>query len=379
MLGTSTLLIVTTIASALLVGGLLMLALGNLPATVRSQFVLGDRGAAAVRGVFLAALTCFLFVGGLLTEQWGVRQVIVTASLLASFSLASLGINQNQLAMYVFVGLLGAATGLLHTATTVAMPAAFSALGAVPAATNLGYVFVALGSFVVPFFVSFLVNKFSFRTGLLILGLLALVPGSAAAITGTAGDPSSNQSVDLGQLFGEYRFWLMLAGVVSLYGLETSALLWAPKYLEEIGLSPRSRLILWVFFWAIFVAARLASSSLQRFDFLVLCLALASAVLLGNMIGMYRVRPGATSFLCLGGCLGPIFPTLAGVVIVWFPTQPAATFGLICALGTLTRLLVGPITNRLLAAGRVRLTMRMSMILAIVVCLPAVLWLVLPE
>jgi hypothetical protein len=305
-----------------------------------------------------------------------VRQVIVTASLLASFSLASLGINQNQLAVYVFVGLLGVTTGLLHTAATVAMPEAFSALGTAPAATNLGYVFVALGSLFVPFLVLFLLNKFSFRTGLLVLGLLALIPGTTAAITGTAGDPSSIRAVDLGQLFGEYRFWLVLAGMVCFYGLETSALLWAPKYFDEIGLSSRPQFMLWIFFWAIFVAARLASSSLHRFDYLVLVLALVSAVLLGNMIGMYRVRPGVTSFLCLGGCLGPIFPTLAGVILTWFPTQQAATFGLICAVGTLSRILIGPITNRLLAAGQVRLAMRMSMILAIVVCLPALLWLV---
>ncbi len=194
-------------------------------------------------------------------------------------------------------------------------------------------------------------------------------------------EPTSAHQVDLTALATDFRFWLALAAVGSFYGLETSALRWAPLYLEEIHLRPRSRVVLWVMFWAIFLGTRLACVGIHTvagYFWVVAILALVTAVLFGNMINMFHSHAGATSFLIAGGSLGPIFPTLAGLMMVLFPSQPAVTLGLLCAGGTLSRMMVGPLTDRLLARGKVRQTMGLSMVLGIVVFFPPLIWMVLP-
>jgi MFS family permease len=331
-----------------------------------------------------------LFVGGLLTDQWGPKETLITGCLVAGFGLASLGLSRNYIAALSCIGVLGAATGLLYIATIRLMPEAFLAAEIrsgrhhwdyIPAATNLGFVFVALGGLLVPFLVLFLVRKFSFRSGLLLLALLAVIPAGMVGLTEASSELESLHTANLGQLFGEYQFWLALAAVVAFYGLEISALRWTPQYLEEIGLRPRTRVMLWILFWTILLGVRLACGSihsLNGFEWLVVVLAAVAAVLMGNMAGWYRAGSGAVSFLILAGCLGPIFPTLVGLILVLFREQPAVALGLLCAAGTLGRLVVAPVVDRLLASGKLRVTIFVSMILGLVLLFPPLIWLVLP-
>jgi MFS family permease len=389
MFSNFTLLTLTTLSSALLLGGLLTLLFGNLTRVVRDQFGLSDRGEASLGAAYLVSLMVFLFVGGLLADQWGLKGALVTGSALAAFSVASLAMSKGFSGAVFFSGLLGAATGVLHTATTAAMPLAFfnldlaaaatdiRALGDVPAATCLGYVFVALGGLLIPFLVTFLVKRFSFRHGLLVLALLAVCP--AALATMTAGiDSEPERHLDILSLFGDLRFWLALVAIFFFYGVETSALRWAPNYLCDIGLSERARLAMVIAFWCIFLAARLACAgvtSVTAFTWLLLVLVLLATTLIGNMMGMYRGRAGAYSFLLLAGCLGPVFPILAGLVLVSFPGQPAVAIGVLSALGTTGRLVAGPVTDRLLASGKVRAAMAVCTVMGVVVIFPPLIWL----
>jgi fucose permease len=216
---------------------------------------------------------------------------------------------------------------------------------------------------------------------LLTLALLTLVPAGVAAFTPRPVFPEPAQGLDLGQLAADYHFWLAVVAVFGFYALETSALRWSPKYLEDVGLSRQGQVALIVSFWVIFLAARLGCVSIDNnlgFTWLVLVLALASASLLGNMAGMYQAKAGATSFLLLAGCLGPIFPTLAGLIVLRFPTQPAVAFGLVCALGNLGRILAEPATDQLLRLGQIRLAMGVSLVMGLIVFFPLLLWVIFP-
>src|SRR5438477_4041844 len=116
MLGPSPLLTVTIVGSALLVGGLLAVILGDLALVARGRFDLSARGEAALKGVFLAALACALFLGGLLIDRYGLKEVLVGGAVLAGFSLASLGVSRSFSGALCYGALLGLAHRLLHTA-----------------------------------------------------------------------------------------------------------------------------------------------------------------------------------------------------------------------------------------------------------------------
>jgi fucose permease len=381
MLGAFSLWTVTAVASALLMGGLLALLLGSLTDMVRDQLKLTAKGAAALKIAFLVALMLTMVGGGLLADQLGFKTALITGSALAAFSIACLGLTNSQPRALGALALLGAATGLLHTATTAVMPAAFAEFvwGPAPAATNLGYVFVALGSLLIPFLTLYLVKQLGYRNGLLLLALLAVAPGVSA---GFAPRLEPTRGIDLAALLADARFWLALVAIFFFYAVETSALRWAPRYIDEVIPTERRRFLLLVVFWVVFVAARLACSAVgytDAFLWLIFVFSLVSAALIGNLMGMFHSGSATRTFLIIAACLGPIFPTLAGLILVFFPEQPAMALGLLTAVGSLGRLIAGPVTDHYLAQGRIRAAMTLSMALGLIVVFPPLLWVVMPH
>jgi MFS family permease len=273
---------------------------------------------------------------------------------------------------------LGTAGGLLHAASARAMPEAFFPTGMPPSATNLGYIFVALGAVLLPLATRFLVPRWGFRSSFLVIALTALIPALCAVASGRDSF-AGTQTANISELMNDIRLWLIALAVLFFSAVESTTVQWSADYLRDIGFAERGQRWLLAGFWVLFLLARLWATSLNHylaFIWLVLVLTCLAAVALGNMNGWHNRSSGGLGFLFLAACLGPIFPTMIGLTFLYFPEQPAVAFGLVCALGALGQTITEPLVESQLARSRLRLVMGLSLILALIVALPSLVLLV---
>jgi len=125
--------------------------------------------------------------------------------------------------------------------------------------------------------------------------------------------------------------------------------------LTEHGKSESEAAYLLSGFWAMFMLARLLVAVVRPVDgwdpWLIVFCAIGTAAMLGNLAG--TASDGLSSFgvLALGFCLGPIFPTLIGVIFRDFPDARGTAHGVIFAVGSAAGLLLGPIMGIRLQKG----------------------------
>lgn len=380
----SPMLIAATITASLLVGGLLTL-LRSMTVATRERLQLAESRLVWLGVWFTAALMLFMFLGGLLVDSWGTFDVLAMSTLLGGFSIVLLGLSKDEKMAWGAAAALGAATGLLHTAVAVVMPAAFftadlTTMELAPASMNFGYIFVILGGLLMPFLSLLLVRKLGFRNGLLILALIALVPAGCIVFAGKSSFPHTGSGADVSALLQNGHFWLALVAVFFIYSVETSAVQWATRYLTEVGYGQSGRTLMFFGFWAIFILSRLVFASIKidiLFPWLLLIAIVLTVVILGNMSNMFTRGSGGVCFLLFALCLAPIFPTLIGLLFEAFPAQPAVAFGLVCAVGTIGRLIAEPAMKQPMLAEHLRLSMTITMLMALVIAVPALIFLIL--
>jgi fucose permease len=224
-----------------------------------------------------------------------------------------------------------------------------------------------------PFLTSRLLRQFQFRNGLLILALVALVPAALSTVAGESNFPPPHDAADLFELVRDYRLWLAILAFFFFFALETALLLWPSLYLADLGYEGKYRTALLVGFWLCFLATRCWAAQMGGYlaaIWWLLILTVVTAILIGNMSGIYHSASGSVCFLLLGGAVGPIFPTLVGLLFLIFADQPATAFGLVCALGAAGRLIAWPIIQAPLQRQQVRVAMWITTLIALLIGAP---------
>jgi fucose permease len=180
--------------------------------------------------------------------------------------------------------------------------------------------------------------------------LAGLAPALLAALTPAEAFPVP-QGGDLGRVALD-PVVLLAAAVYFLYvPIELTVRNWTSAYLSQEGYS-EARAGRWLLaFWISFLAGRLATAWLvdhtgptPRMDpWLVVGLILLVSVALGNLAGAAgRYNAGwGLPFVAL--FMGPILPTLIGIVLRHSPQEPGTGFGTLYALGTLGTVLLVPV------------------------------------
>ena len=251
-----------------------------------------------------------LLAAGLATDLIGGRQIVFIGSLLAGALVMSLSRPHGSSNLFPSV-LLALGEACLAIGSAVLMPEAFTADNPT-ASINLGMMFVALGGLVggavsrlwpewrIP-------GRFSIT-----IALLCLVPAILAAITGQperlAGSPSHGANPGI----------IVAAALVLalVYPLEALAGCWSQEEWRAGTLAPPGLAFAVAFLSSRFLFAYLCDSGMiarGTEGWAWIFLAVAAAVLLGNMASE-GVSRAAVAFAALGLLLGPLQPTLLGIL-----------------------------------------------------------------
>jgi fucose permease len=337
-----------TITSAFVFGTVLAL-LGSIKLPLAKRLGIDDARVGGLLSALNLALMPMMFLSGVLIDRVGVRAMLIAGCLVTALAIFGLTYRPSYrwaLAAIVLVGVGGA---FVCTGSVVLMPYAFGAQHQPAAGLNLGMVFFGLGALITPALADVLLRTLDFRRGLGLLAAVCLVPAALAAVV-----PFEQLPPEASHPTSVFRDWyLWLTGLVFfLYGpLEGAFGAWATTYLTQMGYSERRAAWWFSGFWLTFLGGRLLVGFLQYQGhlpawsnyWLIPLLALLAAVLLGHLAGAPEKGRQGAGLLLLGAALGPIFPTLVGIVFEHFPKRHGTAFGSMYALGCLGSLFLPPL------------------------------------
>jgi fucose permease len=370
-------LLVTTLTSALVAGVLLRLAHG-LKSPLAQSLEVTEKPLRALTAFTALVLVPMTLAGGWLIDTWGISAVLLTGCLLGALGLAGLMASQSY--VHVLGSMLLVATGGAWLATTsvVLMPAALFEKSPTGSA-NLGFVLLGLGMLLAPVLAEALPRKLGFRRSFALLALLCLLPGFLVMFAPRAELVRQSSGEELSRVLGEPVLWLAGAALFFYWALEAAASSRTKAYLSDLGYPERAAATLWVGFCLAFLLMRLLTGYLLvEGSFLIhhsepwwiLMLVLIAAITLGNLVGSYNPAPAGLGVLLTGACLGPVFPTLAGMVLQRFPEQRGTAIGALFALGAAGELLLTPLLNAHARRQPARQSLRVLMILALLLTAP---------
>ncbi len=306
-----------------------------------------ERSVGRLSAALSLLLAPLLLVAGLLGDHWGSQEVLICGALAQSVGLCALAAGRTFRRAAAAVVPLAVGGAGLGVASIVLMPRAFFPTNPA-AATLLGTLFFTLGALLAPALANRLVAWTDVRRSLLVLALLSLVPGLAAAVTpwppAPAGPAAAAYALDAPVL------WVAALVLFFYVPLEVALAAWSSKYLIELGHRPGLASTLMTGFWLSFLACRAAAgllwgdSELILADpepWIILLLALAAAITLGNLAGAERSHNASLGLFLVGAFLGPVLPLLLGFVLrVFAPEVRGIACGAVLALGTVGGLLV---------------------------------------
>ena len=330
---------------------------------------------ARIRGLLTAlnlAMIPMMLLCGILVDRLGIRSMVILSSLLTGAAIFSLALSETYAACFYSVMLIGVGGAGIGTAIVKLMPLAFFENSA-SASLNMGHVFLGLGTLLAPTLAELLVRNLGLRRGLSILAVVCLIPALAAALTSFERF-ADDRSGDLASVLRNPVIWL--AGLVFLLYVPLEGIFgnWATNYLTELG-HPESRAaLLFSGFWLTFMAGRLVMSFLQyqvlpdnSDAWVILALALLAAVVTGNLAGTPKAVNAGWGLLLVGAILGPIFPTLVGLLfnLVGSPERGTA-YGTMFAIGATGSAVLAPMIGVYARNRTVRSALRIPTVLALV-------------
>jgi fucose permease len=372
-------------ASAALVFGMVLALLGSLKLALAKRLSLGEGRISFLLSALNFALMPMMIVSGLLTDSVvGPRWVIIAGSLLTGAAIAVLGFKPNYPVAITAVLLAGLGGAGLSTGSIVLMRAAFFPASQT-ASLNLGCVFFALGALITPVLVDLLSNVSNFRWLALVLGALALVPAVCAALAGGQQFQFAPPNADTSWLGSSQAMWLAALVFFFYAPLEAAVSIWATTFLTELGHGERGATWALSGFWCALLGSRLLTALAVHSPYLtgwepyllVIPVALV-AVVLGNLAGTASRTAARRGLYLVGFLLGPIFPTLIGILFERLAADNEAAngtaYGLVFATGSLGSLLLAPLIGSLARRRTAQFALRLPMSLAILATLAALVF-----
>lgn len=366
---------VATIGGALVFGMTLAL-FGRLKSAVAQRqavsFVASSHREMRALHIVLIPL---VLLSGVLLDLYGARTILVVGSVMLSVGLVALSLRTTY--PHVLIAILLAAFGAsaVGTASTVLMLRAFFVPEETSASLNLGYVFIALGALLTPVVTDILLETINPRRTLSVFALLSLMPAFLGVLPSWEHGLVAERPGNLATLLAEPAPWFAAFVLFFYVPLEASISLWTFALLNERRQDERAAAGLLYGFWGAFLASRLLAAFVLHIEYLtdwwdrclIVAMPLLAAVLLGNLTGASpRERP-RTGLILLGLLLGPVLPTLLGLIFRAAPDEKGTTYGLAFAAGSLGSLLLAKFMTPLSASRSPLSALRLPIFLALLV------------
>lgn len=358
--------------SAAFVFGMILALLGSLKLALAKRLALGEARIGGLMSALSFALIPMMLLSGVLIDQFNVKPVLIGGAIVTALAISSLALPLSYWSALGAAAFAGFGTAAVSTSAMVLMPEAFRAFshGNEANAVNLGCVFIALGSLVTPALADVLIRTLEFKRTVSILALLCLVPAVLAMLTPDADLHFHEKHADLSNLLNDPSLWL--AGLVFLFyaPLESSISTWTTTYLIEKGTTEASAAWLLTAFWTSFMLSRLFIAVLNLEPlwtpglFLVLP-SLLTAVIIGNMSGTASPGSAKMGLLMVGFTLGPIFPTLIGMVFRQFNEARGTAYGAVFAIGSMGSLILSPLIGAFANRRSLQQALRIPMVVAL--------------
>jgi fucose permease len=358
---------ITAVAiSGAFVFGIVLALLGSIKLSLAKRLQISETQVGMLLSALNLALVPMMLLSGVLIDWWGVRAVLILGSVLVCVAVYGLTLRKTFRWAVAAILLVGLGAAAVSAASVVLMPRAFyeGRNDLIGAALNLGMAFFALGALVTPALVDTLLRRIEFARTLALLAILCLVPALLAAATPIPGEA---HGANLSGVLQDRYLWLA-ALVFFLYApLEASVGAWATTFLMEVGHQERRAAWLLSGFWLTFLASRLLAALLliQASSWVIFALAMLAAVVLGNMSSGSTRERARLELLVLGAVLGPILPTLVGLVFAHFPHQHGTAYGAMFALGSLGSLVMCPAIGWWVRHHAVAQSLRIPMFIAL--------------
>jgi MFS family permease len=310
------------------------------------------------------------FLTGILVDHAGARWTIIAGSLILGLAFFGLALSRNFRACAFALLLIGLGTSTLGIGVIVLMPKAF--FGNNAASANLGFLFFPLGALVTSSLGDVFIQKLGYRQALSLLAVVALMPALLATLSPAAAYPLSGRPEGLATLLADPFLWL--TGLVFLLyaPLEGAVGTWANSYLSNLGFSERQARGLETGFWMIFIASRLvAAAGLHAVNhdaepWALLGLAILAAVALGILVSSHQRHQGGWGLLLVAAVLGPIFPTLVGIIFKNFDESELGTaYGITFAIGGIGSLCFPAVMTAYTRRTSIRAALRFPTVVAV--------------
>lgn len=369
-----------TLAGALLFGMTLALP-GGIQSLLAKRLGVDLDRVGGLLALFHLVLIPFVLLGGVLVSPFGAPTVLLLGSLLTALGIFALAMSRSYRAARYAILLTGAGGACLNVAAVVLMPKVLFE-GNESASLNLGSAFFGLGALLTPAWIGALARFLDLRRTLTLLAAACLVPGLLAIWFGGPMLSPPDAQADLMDAITNPVVWLATLAFL-LYGpLEGALGTWTNRYLAEPGFRQRRAAFWLAGFWLTFLGARLLTAWLQEREVLsrgsdpwfILALALLAAVVFGNLSGGSPQGFSGLGLLVVGALLGPIFPTLIGLLFKHvLPGDRGTAYGILYALGATAGLWLPPWIGAVARKKTVRGTLRLHTGLALLLAAAALL------
>jgi fucose permease len=360
-----------TISGAATVGMVLAL-LGSIKLALAQRLAIDETRVGGLVSALFFALAPMVLLSGMLIDAYGVKWVLIAGSVLAGIGLSSLALNRTYLAALGATLMIGAGGACLSSSSFILMPPAFFPANH-SASFNLGNVFFGLGALLTPTLAELLIRRLGFKWALGVLALLSLIPAATASLPESF--PNVPPGGDLTKVVFDPILWLVALGFFLYAPLENMVGTWATTLLTDLGFPEARAALLLSGFWLTFLAGRLLVALLQlpaaTNPWVILGLAVAAAVALGNMTGAPRRGGAAWGLLLVGVFLGPIFPTLVAILYGHFQTNQGTAYGAMFALGAIGPMVLPPLMGAYARRHTVRKALSTLILLALLLAAAA--------
>lgn len=311
--------------AALAVAGMCHALLGSVKVPLARKLNIDEARVGGLASVFGFTVIPMVIAAGFLVDFAGKEAVLAGGFVLVIISLVLLTRLQDYATALVAVLILGTGWSALVNVLNVTSPWAFlkpeEFKDHMHYAMNMGDFIFGMGAFLTPILIAIVLRNSRFEVVFVILAAAAMIPPLIGlGVDWNRMDPPSEQAVANGLqlLLSDPVVWLCCLAFFCHVPIEAATATWATTLMTGQGVSESRATSLLSVFWLTFMGSRLVTALTLPGAYITHLVVAMSMLCIVFTIGIAFSRTARTTcglVIVAGLILGPIFPTLIGMLL----------------------------------------------------------------